>query len=178
MSWAFGSTSGSRKCAPLKLTGELSAAEIELIETIPYWRWVARKIYRRSFVERELSWRLKTALIEEVRSGSAAGTTRLWNCDIVIPACRVVVEYDGEWAHRDRVKVDREKASDLISAGWDVLRLREFPLSKINGWDLIVTPDEELGKLTDRVMDFLISKGCTERSTRYSHLPKHQGLRE
>lgn len=166
------------KMRSLKLAGELSVAEIELIETIPHWRWVARKIYRRSFVERELSWRLKTALNEEVRSGSAAGTSRLWNCDIVIPACRVVVEYDGEWAHRDRVKIDREKTFDLISAGWNVLRLRESPLSQINDWDLIVVPDEELGKLADRVMGFLISKGCTKRSTQYSHLLKYQGLRE
>lgn len=166
------------KMRALKLASELSAQEIALLETIPHWRWVAKKIYRRSFVERELSWRLKTALEEEVRSGSARGATKLWNCDIVILDRKIVVEYDGEWAHCEREQSDREKTADLIAAGWTVLRLRELPLSRINDWDLLASTKEELGDLADRVVAFLVSNGCSKKSNTQSHLPKYQGLRE
>ena len=161
-----------------KRLGLLAKHEIELIESIPAWKWVPKRIYRRSFIEREILWRLKTSLDALVRSGSAAGATQLWDCDMVLPLHRIVVEYDGAWSHAVREAVDRAKTEDLMLAGWRVIRIREAPLVALYPADMVVSSSEEVGVVTDALLILLVRHGVPLLNKRIDHLPKFQGLRE
>lgn len=44
---------------------------------------------------------------------------------------RVVIEYDGEWWHRDKQEVDRAKTEALLNAGYTVVRVREYQLEHL-----------------------------------------------
>ncbi|MET9878607.1 Helicase associated domain protein [Actinacidiphila glaucinigra] len=58
--------------------------------------------------------------------------------DITIPELRLVLEYDGGFYHAGRELHDGEKSNALREAGWQVVRLREFPLDRIDSQDLPV----------------------------------------
>lgn len=51
--------------------------------------------------------------------------------DIIIKAQNLIIEYDGEYFHRDKFEKDKWKNSVLAAAGWFVLRLREVPLAPL-----------------------------------------------
>ncbi len=51
--------------------------------------------------------------------------------DIMIESKKLVIEYDGEYYHRDKLERDRAKNIKLNNAGWYVLRLREIPLGEL-----------------------------------------------
>lgn len=89
-------------------------------------------------------------------------------CDAALPQCRAVLEYDGQYWHRDRLARDRAKTDALLRAGWSVIRVREdgLPLLDIDDAGLfqIQTPvwrtptDEALAALyvlADRVVHIL-----------------------
>ena len=62
---------------------------------------------------------------------SSTGSRRrrqVLDVDVLIPAWRLVIEYDGAYWHADKVEADRRKTAALRAAGWRVLRLREAPL--------------------------------------------------
>ena len=77
--------------------------------------------------------------------------------DILIPSHRLVIEYDGEYWHRNKLNSDKRKTELLQSAGWDVLRIREEPLELIQSSDLRcpVTYPDSYKKLADRVLIYL-----------------------
>lgn len=61
--------------------------------------------------------------------------------DMAYPSCRLIVEYDGAYFHANKNDVDQRKTSDLKSANWQVVRIRERGLEKIDGmWDVVVSP--------------------------------------
>lgn len=66
----------------------------------------------------------------------AAGRPR--HVDITIPQLRLVLEYDGGFFHARRERQDGEKSNALREAGWQVVRLREAPLDRIDAQDLPV----------------------------------------
>ncbi|MFG2305292.1 zinc-ribbon domain-containing protein [Actinacidiphila glaucinigra] len=66
----------------------------------------------------------------------AAGRPR--HVDITIPELRLVLEYDGGFYHAGRELYDGEKSNALREAGWQVVRLREPPLDRIDSQDLPV----------------------------------------
>ena len=51
--------------------------------------------------------------------------------DIMIPSQNLVIEYDGSYWHKDKLNTDVRKTEMLQSAGWDVLRIREYPLERV-----------------------------------------------
>ncbi|RYC05759.1 hypothetical protein EUA94_17825 [Nocardioides zhouii] len=68
----------------------------------------------------------------EVRWLDRRGRSLPARCDIVLPALRVVVEYDG-WRYHDaanRRRCDRDKTMALLNSGWRVVRVRERTASK------------------------------------------------
>lgn len=91
----------------------------------------------------------------EVRWVDRRGRSLPARCDIVLPAQRVVVEYDG-WRYHDaddRRRCDRDKTMALLAAGWRVVRVREWTASKRLG-DLDIT-DENLLQVQHRYGDDL-----------------------
>lgn len=77
-------------------------------------------------------------------------------CDIVLPNIRVVVEYDGLYWHKDRVREDRRKTKALRDSGWTVIRVREAPLKRISGHDIQIAPTTPIKAVADSVLKALI----------------------
>ena len=57
-----------------------------------------------------------------------------WTVDTIFSVGNqaVVVEYDGEYWHADKLDVDKRKSEDLLDAGYLVIRLRENDLPSLN----------------------------------------------
>lgn len=81
-----------------------------------------------------------------------------WTVDILVPdsdSTGLVIEYDGAYWHADKPEIDRHKTMDLLSAGYRVARLREYPLESLDIADdryfettvhaTAVRPDEVIG---------------------------------
>jgi predicted nucleic acid-binding Zn-ribbon protein len=79
--------------------------------------------------------------------------------DIVIPALRLVVEYDGSYYHATKIRADRDQTAALESADWTVLRIREHPLPSIGGHEVFVTSTESIKSLTCKVLGRLKQMG-------------------
>lgn len=55
-----------------------------------------------------------------------------WKVDVLVPSVRLVIEYDGEYWHRDKQDLDLRKTRDLIRAGYKVARIRENDLPNLD----------------------------------------------
>lgn len=74
------------------------------------------------------------------------------NVDIYIPSLKLVIEYDGWYWHKDKLKEDLQKSLALIAAGFTVIRVRDSPLP------LLSYADSQLIQVTyDRKTDNLDS---------------------
>ena len=62
---------------------------------------------------------------------------KILDIDIIIKKYKLVVEFDGEYWHKNKVENDLAKTKKLIRAGWHVIRLREKPLKKITIDDIV-----------------------------------------
>lgn len=56
--------------------------------------------------------------------------------DIAIPSKGVVIEYDGAYWHEGKYQRDVDKTRMITEAGWEVLRIREYPLEYVQKSDL------------------------------------------
>ena len=72
---------------------------------------------------------------------------KTYKVDIKIPNRKLIVEFDGEYYHRNRLEKDIEKTKVLKSLGWQVVRVRELPLIKVRGCSVMIKP---LNKFTDQ----------------------------
>ena len=79
--------------------------------------------------------------------------------DIVIPALRLVVEYDGSYYHARKAQADRKQTASLESVGWTVLRVREEPLPALGGHETFVGPTEPMKSVTIKALDTLATIG-------------------
>lgn len=52
-----------------------------------------------------------------------------WRVDIFVPELSLVVEYDGEYWHKDKSAVDERKTMSLVGSGFLVARIRERRLA-------------------------------------------------
>lgn len=59
------------------------------------------------------------------------GTKSFSLCDFYIPSLHVVIEFDGEYWHRPRIRKDVEKTMSLLGAGYTVIRIRERNLESL-----------------------------------------------
>ena len=78
--------------------------------------------------------------------------------DIFIPSLKIGIEYDGSYFHRNKEKIDKIKNSSLLKENIRIIRFREIPLSKITGYDIIVSKDiflkENLNNLLISLKDY------------------------
>jgi len=81
--------------------------------------------------------------------------SRSREADIVLRELNIIVEYDGNYWHRDetrkvkgaRFESDVRKTRSLQAEGWTVLRVRERPLEPISDTDITI-PSNQDPKLT------------------------------
>lgn len=68
-----------------------------------------------------------TSPVADVQWIDRRGRSLRARCDIVVPALRLVVEYDGLRYHAaaDRRRCDHDKSLALLAAGWRIARVRE-----------------------------------------------------
>lgn len=59
------------------------------------------------------------------------GTSKSASVDMLIPQPKSVVEYDGAYWHKERTGRDLLKTKALIREGYRVVRVREYPLTKL-----------------------------------------------
>lgn len=88
----------------------------------------------------------------EVQSRSKVKSHEL---DIFIPELHTGIEYDGAYWHRGKLRKDVKKQRAIEAAGLRLIRVRELPLSKISGDDLITSPNIPFSK---KEMDALLLK--------------------
>lgn len=72
--------------------------------------------------------------------------------DIALPKIRVVVEYDGWYWHKDKIKSDIAKTRALESLGWRVLRVREEGLPLIGALDVAVPCNANSKRVANAVL--------------------------
>lgn len=79
----------------------------------------------------------------------------LLDVDVLVPAHRLVVEFDGSYWHKGHEVHDAWKAAALKAHGWKVMRIREEPLTALDLCDLVVPADLSLKQLAGRVLEHL-----------------------
>jgi hypothetical protein len=98
-----------------------------------------------SRAEQLLQYLLSLFLPVDLETGRIQGADIKWHCDIVIPQTWLIVEYDGEYWHRNKRSGDIRKTKDLIDAGWRVIRVREQPLELLHASDISIQPGDAMG---------------------------------
>jgi len=63
--------------------------------------------------------------------------SKLWSIDIYISELNLGIEFDGSYWHKDKRALDKLKTKQLKKEGFDIIRVREAPLKKINRTDVI-----------------------------------------
>ena len=62
---------------------------------------------------------------------------KIWSIDIFIPELNLGIEFDGSFWHKDKQEFDLLKTSELHKLGYNIIRVREAPLTKITDNDII-----------------------------------------
>lgn len=107
---------------------------------------------------------------EEHRKQSEMGASgKKYMVDMLYPNIKLIVEYDGQFYHLDKDEQDIAKTQDLQNAGWNVVRIREGKLKKLNPvWDVHVTKykyEEDKVKVILTHIKSLIDRGLLQGTT-------------
>jgi very-short-patch-repair endonuclease len=130
------------------------------------WSSVNMSLWPRSEIELRIAHELQAVIAfdlerhkVEVRQGRTSKTV---DCDIVIPALQLIVEFDSWRWHSGvnprgelRLEKDTEKSRLLRDAGWRVIRIREKPLAVTHEQDLSIS-----GTSVKDICDLLIRRAC------------------
>jgi hypothetical protein len=111
------------------------------------------KLAPRSAAEIRLAYELSALIDFDLEKHKIRLEGKLRDVDIVIDQLNLVVEYDGNWWHRNKVKEDQKKNRVLENSGWDVIRVREHPLKSIHLHDVMVSTAEDTKTVADAVFN-------------------------
>lgn len=116
-------------------------------------------LYRRSQAELKLLFELRLFFDISVDSEWFRKDRRRVEADILIKELNLIIEYDGARWHKDRDK-DLSKNTFLKELGYEVIRVRERPLTKLSINDFIVKSgkDVDLLKAAKHILSLLLSK--------------------
>ena len=67
------------------------------------------------------------------------GKKKVFAMDIFINELNLILEYDGQYWHSGKESNDKKKSKEILKEGFDLIRIRQHPLSKITNNDIIVT---------------------------------------
>ncbi len=93
---------------------------------------------------------------------------RKWNIDMYIPELKLCIEYDGSYYHEgeNRIKADTLKSKEIINAGYELIRIREEPLEKINTLDILSKKPYKCKKIVNDIFKIILKKWDLEKSLR------------
>jgi hypothetical protein len=80
---------------------------------------------------------------------------KLWSVDIYIPEINLGIEFDGSYWHKGNEDLDKMKTRELQKEGFEILRIREEPLMKINELDIISKVPFKGKNVVDKVLRFI-----------------------
>ncbi|MCQ6274701.1 DUF559 domain-containing protein [Bacillus sp. V3B] len=77
--------------------------------------------------------------------------------DLYIPSLKLVIEYDGAFAHKKNVNRDIEKSRLILKAGYSLIRVRDngLPPLKINGMQEYLYERSTFKKISEMIKDLL-----------------------
>jgi cytochrome c-type biogenesis protein CcmH/NrfF len=77
--------------------------------------------------------------------------------DIFIPKLNLCLEFDGSYWHKDKRELDKIKSEMLLKEGYSVIRIREEPLKKIHGTDVISKRPYDGKQVTNDILSMILS---------------------
>lgn len=122
----------------------------------------------RSGAEIALFAELHEVLVPHLGTGAVRRDQRIRNveerigrCDVLVVVQErvVVVEYDGAYWHRNRIKADRKKGLAVRRAGHSMIRVREAPLGVLHEDDIVVTPGADAHVAAVAVLKRMLQSG-------------------
>ena len=75
-----------------------------------------------------------------------------YEVDLAITSLKIGIEYDGSFFHKTREATDKRKTMELQKRGWEVIRIREYPLGKTDASDILIK-----GQLSKKDMNQLVN---------------------
>lgn len=110
------------------------------------------RILPRSKEEILLAFELKQFIDFDIEEHKLPLEGIIEDVDILIRAHRLVVEFDGNYWHRNRLEYDTAKTTRLSINGWKVIRIRQIPLEPITSDDIIVAPNVRLKTIANQIL--------------------------
>lgn len=109
------------------------------------WSTTNATLWPRSEIEVLIAHELQCVVEFDLETHKLADLPGRPDCDIVIPALSLIVEFDSWKWHRgvdqrgvERFVKDRNKSDSLRHAGWKIIRIREKPLALTHEHDVSV----------------------------------------
>lgn len=106
----------------------------------------------RSRQEIDLAFELLLFLNFDIDDHKETIDGQIYDCDIIIRAHSLIVEFDGAYWHKDKREGDLAKTNVLSKNGWNVVRVREHPLPHISPADVSVPIDASMKRAADAVL--------------------------
>ncbi|WP_445381585.1 zinc-ribbon domain-containing protein [Robiginitalea sp. IMCC43444] len=82
----------------------------------------------------------------------------LHSVDIFISQLNLAIEFDGSYWHKGNREFDQIKSEQILSAGFDLLRIREEPLKPINEFDIVSMKPFNPKMVTDNILKFILDR--------------------
>lgn len=86
--------------------------------------------------------------------------------DMLIEDQNLIIEYDGNYWHKNSHKADLLFTKEMERNGWKVLRVREKPLKKLSKFDLIVCPKISEIEVSKLVVKHLLNNGIIKSKSK------------
>jgi len=110
----------------------------------------------RSAQELELAHELAALINFDLDAHKIRSAGRSHDVDIIIEDLKVVVEFDGNYWHRNKADKDLQKTHKLEDEGWNVIRVRERPLDSIHVNDVMVEAQAPAKTVADLVLNKIV----------------------
>lgn len=81
-----------------------------------------------------------------------------YSADIYIKEFNLIIEYDGIYWHRKKEDLDTKKTQVLINSGYNVIRIRQAPLTKINEDDIIYEGSYKGKVIVNMILEKVLSR--------------------
>ena len=92
------------------------------------------------------------------------GKKKVFAMDMHIEELNLIIEYDGQYWHSGKELKDKRKSKEILKEGFDLIRLRQYPLKKITKNDIIVSKPIDIKKTVNDILIKIIADYNLSRS--------------
>ena len=132
----------------------------------------------RSAQELELAHELAALINFDLDAHKIRFAGRSYDVDIIIEDLKVVVEFDGNYWHRNKADKDLQKTHKLEDEGWNVIRVRERPLDSIHVNDVMVEAQAPAKTVADLLLNKIVQVTGTKIPLLGEYLASEEPWRE